>query len=346
MNPQTVVDKEPGQHDAAWLRGLFLGELVDLGEKAGAPYAGIFSPGYDAKEITRFMTDHYASLEGAQVQADTINMYDFYYQGIQEAMTSAGFCRAKDKIAALEICAGFGSATLPMLDIFPNALLCATEFSAPMLTFLKKKLEKAGHEKRCVLMQLNAEELSFVPESFDLIVGGAALHHLFHPDKTLEQCARILKPGGVAIFFEPFENGMGIIKMLFKAALKDPRSYLFGIRTRLYMLNCVRYWQKMISPDKTHVFAGADDKWLFSKQYFSDLAQRNGMECTIYPVDKSSRPFEALVRVHTAGNGFKNLPKWFWRIVDDFEKSFSDDLKKDLLTEGVVIFRKPLNPVS
>lgn len=335
-------DKESGQYDVAWMQTLIAGEaLVDLGEKSPS-YAGIFSPGYDEEEITTFMTDHYASMEGAKAQAETINMYDFYFQRIREAMAFAGFCREKERIAILEICAGFGSATLPMLNIFPNASLCVTELSIPMLAFLKRKLEEAGLAKRCTLIQLNAEELMFVPNSFDLIVGGAALHHLFHPNKTIEQCARILKPGGTSVFFEPFENGMGIIKMLFKTALKDPRAYLLGRRTRLYMLNSINYWQKMIGADKKLLFSGADDKWLFSKQYFLHLAQENGMECMIYPVDKSNRPFEALVKTHTSGNGFKNLPTWFWSIVDDFEKSFSDDIKKDLLVEGVIILKKPL----
>jgi SAM-dependent methyltransferase len=49
---------------------------------------------------------------------------------------------------------------------------------------------------------MNAERLAFPDASFDLVVGGAILHHL-----DLEPCfseiARVLTPGGSAIFIEP-----------------------------------------------------------------------------------------------------------------------------------------------
>lgn len=49
---------------------------------------------------------------------------------------------------------------------------------------------------------MNAEELSFPDDSFDLIVGRAILHHL-DLDKAYRSIARVLRPGGTAIFLEP-----------------------------------------------------------------------------------------------------------------------------------------------
>ena len=44
----------------------------------------------------------------------------------------------------------------------------------------------------------------FVPESFDLVTGAAILHHLIDPSRALVAAHRALKPGGFAMFFEPF----------------------------------------------------------------------------------------------------------------------------------------------
>jgi len=48
---------------------------------------------------------------------------------------------------------------------------------------------------------MDAENLDFANEAFDLICGSAILHHL-NLDKSLPEIARTLKPHGVAVFFE------------------------------------------------------------------------------------------------------------------------------------------------
>lgn len=321
---------------------LFRKPLTDLGQILGPESGGIYSPLYEEGDIQRFMTPHYSTIESAREQARTIDMHGFYRDGITEALRRIGFDGSPaDPLMILEIGAGFGSATLPTLGLFPNACVYATELSLPMLTVLKERLESCGKAGRCVLLQLNAEALDFVPASFDLVVGGAILHHLFDPGKAIGECAALLKPGGVAVFFEPFENGMSVVKLIYKMALRSPRSWLLSGKTRAYMRNAVDYWQKMTGTDKQSAFDGADDKWLFPRQYLLDHARENGFaDCLIYPVDKSARPFESLIKTHLRGNGISEPPKWFWNIVDDFEDSFSFETKQDLLTEGVLVLKK------
>jgi SAM-dependent methyltransferase len=59
--------------------------------------------------------------------------------------------------------------------------------------------EKAGRIRYFVM---NAEELDFEDNSFDLICGIAILHHL-DLDKAYRELARTLTPDGAAIFLEP-----------------------------------------------------------------------------------------------------------------------------------------------
>lgn len=320
---------------------LFLNPLVDLGEGDEA-LSGVYSPSYGESDVRRFMSDHYGSIESARHQARTIDMYGFFHERLPVALRRGGFAGSADHVlTVLEIGAGFGSATLPILDLFPNATVYATELSLAMLTVLKERLASTGAIGRCALMQLNAEELAFAPGSFDVVVGGALLHHLFDPGRTVARCADILKPGGIALFFEPFENGMSIVKLIYASALRSPRAWRLGKKTRNYMRNAVDYWQRMMNPDKDSAFEGMDDKWLFTRHYFREHSRDWGFdECLVYPVDPAERPFESLIRVHTTGNGIGPLPGWFWKIVDDFERSFSPGLKQDMLTEGIVVFRK------
>lgn len=49
---------------------------------------------------------------------------------------------------------------------------------------------------------MNAEELDFPDDSFDVVCGGAILHHL-DLDRALAEIARVLRPQGRAIFLEP-----------------------------------------------------------------------------------------------------------------------------------------------
>jgi SAM-dependent methyltransferase len=49
---------------------------------------------------------------------------------------------------------------------------------------------------------MNAEDLQFADESFDLVCGFAIIHHL-DLDKAFAQIARVLRPGGIALFLEP-----------------------------------------------------------------------------------------------------------------------------------------------
>jgi ubiquinone/menaquinone biosynthesis C-methylase UbiE len=51
-------------------------------------------------------------------------------------------------------------------------------------------------------IEMNAEELEFENETFDLIFGNSILHHL-NVEQSYNEIIRVLKPGGRAIFYEP-----------------------------------------------------------------------------------------------------------------------------------------------
>jgi len=322
---------------------LFGRTLVDLGKDADHRLKGIYSPVYDKQEVERFMSNYYESIEGVQSQVAKIDLTGYYFALLSEAFAKIDFLKGKDsRLSILELGCGFGSATFPLLKLLPNADVIASEFSVSMLLALKSKLDEEKMAQRCALLQLNAEDLDFKPNSFDLITGAAILHHLFRPEEVIKQSLRILKPRGVAIFFEPFENGYSILGLIYKSILNDKRAKWLGRKKIEYFRYCIRVWQKMKTLDKTDsFFLGQDDKWFFTRQYISNLAEEFGYDkCLIYKLEKSKHPFETLAKTHLEGNNIRNIPGWIWDIVKEYEEWFSDNLKEDLLTEGCIILKK------
>jgi ubiquinone/menaquinone biosynthesis C-methylase UbiE len=333
------------QASFAWMQEIYKYSLTDLGSSGNAALDGIYTPTYSQEEVDRFMSNYYASDEGARRQQENygLDMVPYYHANILEAVTKANYDLNKPSII-LELGCGFGSATIPILQLFPNARLIASELSIPMLSILKEFMLKQDVNKNHVFMQLNAEEMDFIPNSLDMVIGAAILHHLFTPEKVIEQCYKILKPGGIAIFFEPFEAGCAILSLIYKSILKENKLRLWNrLNTSQsnYLKGCIDFWRQMKNLDKANpFFVGVDDKWLFTRQYFGRLVDKYGFKkCDIYPINKIEKPFSSLVKVHSRGNNV-TLPDWVWPIVDEYEDNFSIDLKEDILTEGTVIFIK------
>ncbi len=66
----------------------------------------------------------------------------------------------------------------------------------------RRHAEKQEQSRSITFEVMNAESLAFTDHTFDLVCGSAVLHHL---DLTLAygEIARVLKPGGIAVFLEP-----------------------------------------------------------------------------------------------------------------------------------------------
>lgn len=68
---------------------------------------------------------------------------------------------------------------------------------------LKKAEEKYGNTS-ITFMEMDAQQMDFNDESFDLIVGSLILSVVPEADKCLQEMIRVLKPGGEIIIFDKF----------------------------------------------------------------------------------------------------------------------------------------------
>ena len=101
---------------------------------------------------------------------------------------------------ALELGCGLHNHAMPLAE--RGVEVCAIDISPVAVAEMGRRVADAGLAHLVTTQVMNAEELAFPADSFDLVVGTGILHHL---DLSLvyPQLARVLRPGGVAAFVEP-----------------------------------------------------------------------------------------------------------------------------------------------
>ena len=97
----------------------------------------------------------------------------------------------------------------------------AFDLSGTGLEMLAQFTNNLKTTNRLEMSVQNAENMRFSENSFDFIIGHSMLHHLPAYEKFLADCHHILKPGGIALFGEPFSIGYGLLAASLKLAQDD-----------------------------------------------------------------------------------------------------------------------------
>ncbi|MEM1063476.1 MAG: class I SAM-dependent methyltransferase [Planctomycetota bacterium] len=94
---------------------------------------------------------------------------------------------------------------------------------------------------------MNAEDMTFEDESFDLVFGSGIIHHL-DVKKSVSEVSRVLRPGGIAIFREPLGHNVLINKYRDRtpdARTPDEHPLLkpdFDFADRVFTSTSIRYY--------------------------------------------------------------------------------------------------------
>jgi ubiquinone/menaquinone biosynthesis C-methylase UbiE len=102
-----------------------------------------------------------------------------------------------------------------------NSSFHAFDLSATGLEMLAQYAKKIKTSNQLEMSVQNAERMHFSENTFDIIIGHSMLHHFPAYEKFLENCYQILKPGGIALFGEPFAIGYGLLAASLKLAQDD-----------------------------------------------------------------------------------------------------------------------------
>lgn len=238
------------------------------------------------------------------------------------------------------------NSVVPCFNLFPGARQVASDLSGDLLAMLADYAADRGLSDRVVCVVMDAMGQGVMPERFDLVTGAAILHHLVRPVLGLAAAARALKPGGQAIFFEPFD-GYGLIRLAYERILAEAalRREPLEHKAEAALRAMARDIAARTSPDpKAPGFADLDDKWLFSREQFEVMARNAGFASVRFvPHNDHETLYRDLALVQlrlSAGRDDLALPAWAMDILDAFDRAMPRTAKGQLMLEASVVLTK------
>lgn len=188
--------------------------------------------------------------------------------------------------SALEIGAGTGALTKGLLVHVPLSSLIVTDVAQSFLFPLMASLSDHGSSIPVNAVAYDTNDRIFADACFDLIVGRSILHHLVDYDKVLADSLRLLRPGGLAVFYEPVQQGNAILALQiglileahdrgWQAVLSDEEvRKLRGIKRHKTLPG----WY----PQDRASLAKLEDKYIYDKDEMLDLGKSLGFSRSTY----------------------------------------------------------------
>jgi phosphatidylethanolamine/phosphatidyl-N-methylethanolamine N-methyltransferase len=144
------------------------------------------------------MTD----LSRAELDIDTISkayarwapVYDLVFGAVFERGRHAGIAAA-ERIGGRILEVGVGTG-ISLPDYSRNNRLCGVDISEPMLRKAQERVTELSLSNVEGLWVMDAEHMGFPDASFDVVVAQYVITTVPNPEATLDEFARVLKPGG------------------------------------------------------------------------------------------------------------------------------------------------------
>jgi ubiquinone/menaquinone biosynthesis C-methylase UbiE len=321
------------------LASAFRDRLIDLGEVEDPAFAGILSPEPEVGQ------------ERLGVNAEFLEDAEAYYvkhQGFDywKALFAGAFQRLGITSAPLtvEYGCGFGNSTLPLLDLLPETRIIASDISPNLLAIAKRLVNARNMQDRCLLAAMDAQKPYLKENVADLVVGSAILHHLSEPQLLIHSAVRVLKPKKCAIFFEPFELGYALIRMLMLDIHAEAKRRKEESVVTQWFGEYAGELNLQIARDRLPNWRALDDKWVYPRSVLQKIADDCDAELITYSLEGGAGKFRnQITYVMTNFRPFKTteLPDWAWAMIDRLDNDiFSPASMDDIIVSGAVIFRK------
>jgi len=320
--------------------------LIDLGDHNPA-FRGILMPssefGVAAVGITSQFLDSAETYHSKYTSDDRSKARQAEYRDIFEWH---GLPTGKP-LAILDIGAGSGGNTfIPLLNLFPGSTYVATDLSPNLLGILNGLYRASTLDCTLLCVCTDACRAPMRHETFDLVVGSSILHHLIDPRQALERVHAVLKPNGIAIFFEPFEKGHAVVALAFKQILRQSREgRALDPRVQKVFSDMLLDWGVRSGRNKqADMYKRLDDKWLFTENYLNDMCVELGFDRISMlrrpvPGGKFVTFVENVLMLHSSLPR-SIMPDWAWAIVRDIDETLSPDLSAELHIEDWFSVRK------
>jgi ubiquinone/menaquinone biosynthesis C-methylase UbiE len=323
--------------------------VTDMGQVDGA-LSGILSPGYTPEEVDRhihalFQQDYEEYLRPFPLTRGSID----HWIGLLRTFMPAGHQRFDAPFRILDLGSGGGTTIFPLLELYPRADIIASDLSLNLLRELRQwHGAHYPNEGRLYLLQLDAEDTVFEDAQLDIVMGADVLHHLAHLERVFAEVSRILKPGGVALFFEAFESGLQLLSLLMQLLIArnemmPPAQQMDGGIVATFRIFMDDLWRRRGTTKDQALLDVIDDKWVFTESQIRNTVTGTGLKLAaikqVYPPDRLiSRMVnhELQRRLHS----LTELPQWAQELVNDVERQFSSELLSETLFSGAIQLTK------
>lgn len=268
---------------------------------------------------------------------------DYWKYLIERAMSLSGV-DSQAPMRVLDIGSGSGNSVFAAMDLMPNSIICANDISPQLLNILVTIQESIPHfNNRIEAYCFDLHKDFFSDNVFDIIVGGAIVHHLLKPEIVFKNVARWLRPGGKILLIEPLEVGSHIMNAIYLTLLAE----LEGVDSRLLSLfsaMCKDYEARFGIPKIKPWTSNLDDKWFLHHSYLKQLSDSTGLRLeTISPISTNLEKIfteSVLGTINLAGLNDVAIPNKLLEVLNVFDLGISENLKKLFSPEGIIILSK------
>ena len=247
----------------------------------------------------------------------------------------------------LDLGSGSGvNSVVPFRRLAPGAWIVATDLSGELLALLADYVRQGADPERVICVRMDAMSRKLTAGAFDLVTGASILHHLDEPNVGIARAGRALRPGGQAVFFEPF-NGWSIVRLAFErilaeAALREAPLDPAVERALRDLVQDVAVRSQLSR--KSIDFSRLDDKWLFSRRYIERAAEAAGfVDVRFVPLNDHPSLYRDTVAVYLRLNTGRDdlaLPGWAAEIVDGLDAGLNFEAKRELMLEAAIVLTK------
>jgi phosphatidylethanolamine/phosphatidyl-N-methylethanolamine N-methyltransferase len=148
----------------------------------------------------------------AKAYAHWAPVYDLVFGAVFERGRHAAVAAA-ERVGGRVLEVGVGTGiSLPLYS--SNCRLCGVDISAPMLRKAQERVTELNLANVEGLWVMDAEHLPFPDNSFDVVVAQYVITTVPNPEATLDEFARVLKPGGEMVLVSRIGAEAGLRRSL------------------------------------------------------------------------------------------------------------------------------------
>jgi ubiquinone/menaquinone biosynthesis C-methylase UbiE len=149
----------------------------------------------------------------------------------------------------LDLGCGPGESAFGTAEAAPSAKVVGLDVSGPMIALARARARREPVSSRCRFVQADAMALPFADARFAAVTGQSFLYLVPDARKVLAEVARVLRPGGRAVFLEPTAPGVGLPSAMWARAFGETRFVASMALWRLVSSGYGRYDEARFAAD-------------------------------------------------------------------------------------------------